>query len=77
VGGGPLRQSQSFFFLVIVGAGLGDLWVRGRTSGERSGFFCSGLFIHIFIHPPPLERMDIDLLVEVEVKPLIRFWTGW
>ena len=39
MGGGPLGQSQSFFFLVMVGEGLGDLWVRGRTSGESSGFF--------------------------------------
>lgn len=37
MGGGPLGQSQSFFFLVMVGTGLGDLWVRGLTSGERSG----------------------------------------
>ena len=51
MGGGPLGQSQSFFFLVMVGEGLGDLWVRGRTSAERSGFFCSGLFTHIFICP--------------------------
>ena len=49
MGGGPLGQSQSFFFLVMVGDGLGDLWVRGRTSGERSGFFCNGLFTHIFM----------------------------
>jgi len=54
VGGGPLGQSQSFFFLVIVGDGFGDLWVRGRTSGERSGFFCSGLFTLIFMI---LERL--------------------
>ena len=53
MGGGPLRQSQSFFFLVMVGDGLGDLRVRGRTSAERSGFFWSGLFTHIFILPPP------------------------
>ena len=54
MGGGPLGQSQSFFFLVIVGEGLGDLWVRGRTSGERSGFFWSGLFTLIFMI---LERL--------------------
>jgi len=39
VGGGPFGQSQSFFFLVIVDTGLGDLRVRGRTSGERSGLW--------------------------------------
>ena len=53
MGGGPLGQSQSFFFLQVAGAGLGDLCVRGRTSGDSSGFFCNGLFIHIFILPPP------------------------
>ena len=39
VGGGPLGQSQSFFFLDVVGAGLGDLWVRGRTSGDKRGLW--------------------------------------
>jgi len=49
VGGGPFGQSFSFFLLGMVGEGLGDLRVRGRTSGERSGFFCNGLFTLIFI----------------------------
>jgi len=39
VGGGPFGQSQFFFFLVMVGAGLGALRVRGRTSGERRGLW--------------------------------------
>ena len=56
MGGGPLRQSQSFFFLVIVGDGLGDLRVRGLTSGERSGFFCNGLFTLIFIKTDSYSR---------------------
>ena len=63
MGGGPLGQSQSFFFLVMVGEGLGDLWVRGLTSAERSGFFCSGLFTLIFIQlhnnvPSRLKPVD-------------------
>ena len=39
MGGGPLGQSQSFFFLDVVGTGLGDLWVRGRTSGDSNGLW--------------------------------------
>ena len=54
MGGGPLGQSQSFFFLQVAGAGLGDLCVRGLTSGDSSGFFCRGLFTHIFMI---LERL--------------------
>ena len=54
MGGGPFGQSQSFFFLGMVGEGLGALRVRGRTSGERRGFLWSGLFTHIFMI---LERL--------------------
>ena len=56
MGGGPLGQSQSFFFLGIVGEGLEVLRVRGRTSGERSGFFCNGLFTLIFIKTDSYSR---------------------
>lgn len=77
MGGGPLGQSQSFFFLVMVGDGLGDLRVRGRTSGERRGFRWSGLFTHIFILLPPLERKDTDLRIADEAIPSILLGTKW
>ncbi len=77
MGGGPFGQSQSLFFLGMVDVGLGALRVKGRTSGDKRGLLWSGLSTHIFIHPPPLERRDIDLRVGDEAKPSIRFWTGW
>ena len=56
MGGGPFGQSFSVFLLGMVGEGLGDLRVRGRTSGERSGFFCNGLFTLIFIKTDSYSR---------------------
>ena len=49
MGGGPFGQSFSFFFIGAVGEGLGDLRVRGRTSGEKEWVVVGGSF-HSYIY---------------------------